>query len=396
VPVITVPSGERITDPAVAAATGRVAAVQAAMRGVPAARSSGFGALVARGVAVIPGVVLACVLAACAAPPAGEGVAGGAVPQHGGFSCGGPALRHSAAKAYVVGHTALTPVDLATGKIGKPLPSIADPIAIVISPDGRTAYAGTPYSVVPIDVATNAVGRPIAVPAGAESIAFSPDGCTAYAAGSGGITTIFLRTRTVGQVIATPRLGLSGPIALAPDGRTAYLAGDLESDNGQDQAESSGFLRVDLTRGVAGKFLPTPGMVGAAIVPDGQMAYITVGRSVVPFSLETGEAGEPIEIPGFGGPVAITPDGRTAYVGILKPATPSNVVVPIDLAAGTAGTPIHVPGYPFSIFDIAIAADGRTAYATDVTSVIPIQLATRKADSPITMPDGAYSIAVTP
>jgi adenosylcobinamide-GDP ribazoletransferase len=35
---------------AVAAATGRVAAVQAAMRGVPAARSSGFGALVAGGV----------------------------------------------------------------------------------------------------------------------------------------------------------------------------------------------------------------------------------------------------------------------------------------------------------------------------------------------------------
>jgi len=37
---------------AVAAATGRVAAVQAAMRGVPAARSSGFGALVADGVPV--------------------------------------------------------------------------------------------------------------------------------------------------------------------------------------------------------------------------------------------------------------------------------------------------------------------------------------------------------
>jgi adenosylcobinamide-GDP ribazoletransferase len=35
---------------AVAAATGRVAAVQAALRGVPAARSSGFGALVAGGV----------------------------------------------------------------------------------------------------------------------------------------------------------------------------------------------------------------------------------------------------------------------------------------------------------------------------------------------------------
>ena len=360
------------------------------------AGNGGLGALVARAVAVIPGVALACVLAACAAPPAAEG---GAAPQHGAFSCGGPALRHSGTKAYVAGHTALTPVDLATGKIGKPLPSIADPITIAISPDGRTAYAGTADSVVPIDVASNAVGRPIAVPAGAESIAFSPDGCTAYAAGSGGITTIFLRTRTVGQVIATPGLGpgLSGPVALTPDGRTAYLAGALASGNGQDQAEPSGFLPVDLARGVAGKYLPAPGMYGSAIAPDGRTAYITVGHSVVPLSLQTGQAGQPIEIPGAGGPIAITPDGRTAYVGILKPATPSDaVVVPIDLAAGTAVTPIPVPSYPSSIEDIAIAADGHTAYVTNLTSVIPIQLATRKADSPITTPDGAYSIAVTP
>jgi hypothetical protein len=358
------------------------------------AGNGGFRALVASGVAVIPGAVLAGFLAACASPPAVEGVAGGPV---GGFSCRGPVLRHgSSAKAYVAGHTALTPVNLATGKIGKPLPSLADPIAIAISPDGRAAYAGTAYAVVPIDITTNAVGSPIATPAGAESIAISPDGRTAYAAGSGGITPIFLPTCTVGPVIATPGLGLSGPIAVTPDGRTAYLAGSLESDNGQ--TETPGFLRVDLARGIAGKFLPTPGMFGAAVAPDGRMAYITVGQSVVPVSLVTGKAGTPIEIPGLAaGAIAITPDGRTAYVGILKPANPNaGVVVPVDLAADTAGTPIHVPSYPFSIIDIAIAADGRTAYATNLASVIPIQLATRKAGSPITVPDGAYSIAITP
>jgi DNA-binding beta-propeller fold protein YncE len=356
------------------------------------AGNGGFGALVA----VISGTALACVLAACAAPPAADGVAGEPVPQHGGFSCRGPVLRHSSAKAYVAGHTTLTPVDLATGKIGKPLPSLADPIAIAISPDGRTAYAGTAHSVVPIDVATNAVGSPIATPAGAQSIAISPDGRTAYAAGSGGITPISLRTCTADRVIATPRLGLSGPIAITPDGRTAYLAGSLESGDGQ--TETPGFLRVDLARGIAGQFLPTPGMSGAAVAPDGRTAYVTAGRSVVPVSLVTGKAGKPIEIPGLGGgPISITPNGHTAYVGILKPETKSaGIVVSIDLADGTAGTPIHVPSYPFSIIDIAIAADGRTAYATNLASVIPIQLAAGKASSPITMPDGAYFIAVTP
>jgi hyaluronoglucosaminidase len=352
-----------------------------------------------RGMPVIPGAVLACVLAACAAtaaPPAADGVTRGPAPSHGGFSCRGQVPRHRSAKAYVVGRTALSPVDLATGKVGKPLLSSADPIAIVISPDGRTAYAGTPYSVVPINVATNAVGKPIATPAGAEAIAISPGGRTAYAAGSGGVTPISLSTCTVGRVIATPGLDVVGLIAITPDGRTAYLAGYLQSADGQ--TETAGFLRVDLARGIAGKFLPVPGMYAAAVAPDGRMAYVTGGPSVIPISLVTGKVGKPIKTPGLGGgSIAITPDGRTAYVGNLKPLAPdAGIVIPIDLAAGTAGKPIHVPSYPYSILDIAITANARTAYAVSLASVIPINLTTRKAARPITMPDGAYFLAITP
>ena len=128
------------------------------------------------------------------------------------------------------------------------------------------------------------------------------------------------------------------------------------------------------------------------------MAYVTDGASVVPISLVTGKVGKPIQIPGLGGgSIAITPDGRTAYVGILKPAAPdAGIVVPIDLTAGTAGKPIHVPSYPYSVSDIAITANARTAYAVSLASVIPINLTTRKAARPITMPDGAYFIAITP
>jgi hyaluronoglucosaminidase len=350
----------------------------------------------------IPGVVLACVLAGCAsaaaAPPAAGGVERGSAPAHGGFSCRGPVPRHPTAKAYVVGHTGLIPVDLATGKAGRPLASLADPIAIAIAPDKRTAYADTAYSVVPINVTTNAVGQPIATPAGAQVLAISPDGRTAYAAGSGGITPIFLSNCTVGRVIATPSLDLLGSIAITPDGRTAYLAGYLDGAAGSDdQTETPGFLRIDLVHGIAGKFLPVPGMYDAAVAPDGRMAYVATGTSVVPVSLVTGKAGRPIKMPApGGGTIAIAPDGRTAYVGILKPETPdAGVVVPIDLAAGTAGTPIHVPSYPYSIIDIAITANDRTAYATNLASVIPIHLATRKAGRPITMPGGAYFVAVT-
>jgi DNA-binding beta-propeller fold protein YncE len=353
-----------------------------------------------RGAAVIPAAVLACVPAACMspAPPLAAGDSGRG-SAHGSFSCRGPALRHHDAKAFVAGHTALTPVDLATGKAGRPLRTPADPVAIVISPDGRTAYAGTADSVIPIDVTTDAVGEPIATPAGAELLAITPDGRTAYAAGNGnsaGMTPVFLRTCTVGRVIATPGLTPIA-IAIASGGQTAYLAGYLETDNGQS-SQIQGLLRVDLARGIAGKFLPVPGIQDAAVAPDGRMAYVTVGRSVIPVSLPTGKLGPPIQLPGLGaGAIAITPSGRTAYVGILKPETPdAAVIVPVDLTAGTAGTPIHVPSYPFSVTDIAIAADGRTAYAANSAWVMPVHLATGKAGRRITVPDGAYFIAITP
>jgi hypothetical protein len=351
-----------------------------------------------RGMAVIPGAALACVLAACAAaaaPPAADGVARGPAPSHGGFSCRGQAPRHRSAKGYVVGHTTITPVDLATGKAGKPLSSIQDPIAVTISPDGGTAYAGTDETVFPINVATNAVGKPIATPAGAEAIAIAPDGRTIYAAGSDGVTPISLSTCTAGRVIATPGFNILGPVAITPDGRTAYLAGNLESADGS--TETPGFLRVDLAHGIAGKFLPVPGLDAAAVAPGGRMAYVTGGASVFPISLVTGKVGKSIKTPGPGdGSIAITSDGRTAYVGNLKPeAQDAGIVVPIDLAAGTVGKPIHVPSYPYSILDIAVTANARTAYAVSLASVIPIDLATRKVARPIAMTDGAYSIAIT-
>lgn len=358
------------------------------------AGNRGFRALADGGVPMVLGAALACVLAACAPAAAGE-MAAGRVPQHGGFSCRGPALRHHIAKAYVTGNAGLTVVSLATGKAVR-LKAIHDDASAIVSSDGRTAYAATGDSIVPISVATNAVGKPIPVPAGAFSVAIAPSGRVLYAAGGKGITPVFLRTCTTGRVIPTPGgLDPSGPFAITRDGRTAYLGGSLEKDDG---TSTSGFLRVDLARGIAGKFRTLPAFDVAAISPDARTAYISGGPSVTPVSLATGKLGKPIKIPGLGGSaIAITRDGHTAYVGNVKPETPSSgIVIPVNLAAGTAGRPIHVPSYPFSVSGIAISGDGRTAYVANSASVIPVHLAARKAGKPISMADGAWFIALTP
>jgi DNA-binding beta-propeller fold protein YncE len=101
--------------------------------------------------------------------------------------------------------------------------------------------------------------------------------------------------------------------------------------------------------------------------------------------------------------VAITPDGRTAYVTDLT----SSTVVPIGIAAGARGTPIAVQGPPQAI---AITPDGRTAFVTADAlgsdsqasgTLISIALATGTASAPVSFPDdigsgGAGYVAVVP
>ena len=62
--------------------------------------------------------------------------------------------------------------------------------------------------------------------------------------------------------------------------------------------------------------------------------------------------------------IAITPDGKTAYV-----TSDESIVVPIDTATGTPGAPIRVgvnrPGLHDQPDGIVITPDGRTAYVVN-------------------------------
>jgi len=69
----------------------------------------------------------------------------------------------------------VTPITAATGTAGPPITVGRDPLAIAITPDGRTAYvvnygSGT---VTPITIATNQAGRPVHVGQGAFTVAIS-------------------------------------------------------------------------------------------------------------------------------------------------------------------------------------------------------------------------------
>ena len=59
---------------------------------------------------------------------------------------------------------------------------------------------------------------------------------------------------------------------------------------------------------------------------------------MTPISTATNRAGKPIKLPGAPWAIAITPDGKTAYVSTYR----SGTVTPISTATNTAGRPIRV------------------------------------------------------
>ena len=153
---------------------------------------------------------------------------------------------------------------------------------------------------------------------------------------------------------------------------------------------------IDVATGRAGTPIqPGNDPWAIAITPDGKTAYLAgYTNTVTPVNLATGSVGTPIQIGGTPGPnaIAITPDGKTAYV-----AGYGGTVTPINLATGRPGPAIQV-NVGTGQKAIAITPDGTTAYVSNQTAggVTPINLATGTAGTPIQVGGDLDTIAITP
>jgi YVTN family beta-propeller protein len=119
-----------------------------------------------------------------------------------------------------------------------------------------------------------------------------------------------------------------------------------------------------------------------AIAVDSQVAVVTLegtsaqpGHQVVVINLASRKVSAPIEVGLNPESVAISPDGKTAYVAAFGSAE----VTPVNLATSPPQeeSPIPLPGT--SPRAIAISKNGATAYVLDTTNatVIPISLVSR-------------------
>jgi DNA-binding beta-propeller fold protein YncE len=345
-----------------------------------------------------------------------------------------PAARHHAPRppgpwvppngtAYVInsGGGTVTPIDLATSTAEKPIDVSGEPVTMAIAPDGKTAYVGSgaatagaeptsEQTMTPIDLATNTAGKPINLQQPPDAIVITPDGKTAYVINgfpSRTVTPIYLATGTPEKPITlspSDVLQVFSLIAMAPDGKI-YVAAPQP---GTKTPAYGDFMPFDPATNSLGKPVKVSGApVAIVIAPDGTTAYVmSYPGTVTPIDLTTNTAGKPINIGGkplargfIGEPfaIAISPDGTTAYVANGA----SGTVTPINLTTSTPGKPIHISGKP-GADAIAISPDGTTAYVANQPSstVTPIYLATGTPEKPIRFghgwDSGFEAIAIVP
>jgi YVTN family beta-propeller protein len=218
------------------------------------------------------------------------------------------------------------------------------------------------------------------------------------------VSTINLATGHLGQTIAVPNKG-PNTIAFTPDGRTCYVANwgtnaaagstvtPIQVNNGGTSGRIVGSVKVGLN----------PNWV--AITKDGRTAYVANkgSNSITPINVANNTAGTAIRVPGPPIEMEISPNGNTAYVAIAGSSPEVDQVIPMNLTTtpATVGSAIQLRAKSQPHW-IAFTPDGQTAYVVGNgnSTVTPITVASGKPGTPIKAsndPDSdLLAIAITP
>jgi YVTN family beta-propeller protein len=291
------------------------------------------------------------------------------------------------------------------------IPVGTDPFGLAITPDGKTAFVVNTNlgTVSTIDVqARKKNPSDIPVGAGPNRVAVTPDGETAFVvnSGSGTVSTIDVKTRKKNPTDITV-----GPVpyglAVTPDGKTVFVTNNGNGTVSTIDVKTRTKHPTDISVGTGPK--------GVAVTPDGRTAFVVNGGATVDLrGVPVGPVGDtvstidvktrtkhPDDISVGRGPiaVAITPDGKTAFVSNLLGVSMSTIDVktrtkhPNDIT-GTGGA------------GLAIAPDGKTVLSNNANvingvpnpgtvSTIDVKTRTKHPDD-IPVGQFPFGVAVTP
>ncbi len=176
------------------------------------------------------------------------------------------------------------------------------------------------------------------------------------------------RCRAVLAFLALLALGLTGPVAARAAPGNVYVANRSTGDLSAFALAADGAPSLLGAPVKAGGFWP----VGVAVTPDGRHAYVTDDTNalsrfdIAPDGTLT-QVGTPVNTGGTNPlAVAITPDGRHAYVADNGTSDLSRFDIAPDGTLTQVGTPVNTGGSRPT--GVAITPDGRHAYVADWSS----------------------------
>jgi YVTN family beta-propeller protein len=288
----------------------------------------------------------------------------------------------------------VTPISTATRKAGRPLRVGIDPGPIEITPDSKSVYVAT------AGLSLNGVGNVTVIKAVAHRVravirladplgmVLTPDGRKLYVASEND----------------------SPPGCSPPPAQSAASASRTSRPPGSPAAASPAALcgqlipiRTATDRPGRRIRIGDPAML--AVAPGGQAVYVlTDSGAITKVSTRTSKVGwsaRPVGNPYY---LAITPNGRTLYALGDTTSSRPGFVIPIATLNGTAGKRIPVGRSPGLI---AFSRGGRAAYVLcapfrvvkntltfGVGMVVPVGTATRKAGRPIRVGRGPIAMTI--
>jgi DNA-binding beta-propeller fold protein YncE len=291
----------------------------------------------------------------------------------------------------VKGHT-VTPVSLPAGRLsaairvgqqpGQMVPMANGELYVLLDADGN--------SVIPVSAATGKAGPAMTFPGGAGYLLASPDRRTLYVIAGGygsgqAIVPVDVATGHRGQPVKLAAGSVAGVVA-STDGTTLYVAYDDASD--QQRGE---IVPVSLRTGLAAQPIRLGGSpIGLALSPDGKSLYVASSIGNLPglplgpqdlfvVGIASRRVVRSVTLRNPPQAIAVAPSGRTIYI-----QNQDTTITPVSTTTWAAGATIHTSGifkgqgaslpggYTSSL---VIAQDGRTMYASNGAGVAVIPLA---------------------
>jgi 6-phosphogluconolactonase len=330
---------------------------------------------------------------------------------------GSPSASSSDVSQYSIGGqgqlSPLTPATVAAGRF---------PNGVAVTPDGRSVYVsngnGDTVNQYDVDPMTGALSpkTPATVATGSQAsgVAVAPDGKSAYVVAYDDKAVFQYDVDPVSGALspktpATVATGTGpGDIAVAPDGKSAYVTDASSNEVSQYDLDPTSGALSPKTPATVPTGLSTGAPQSVAVAPDSKSAYVSVACCpttdfVSQFDIDPTTGALSPKSPAMvatgagASDIAVTPDGKSAYVGAQgNGATSERRVWQYDinplngkLSSKTPAT-IDMPDQPYG--GIAVSFDSRSAYVIQFNGVAQLNIdpanGTLSFKSPATVPAG--------